>query len=550
MIDLKHSVQQIVNHILPLTYENWLSTVQKPLHSRPQFLAEEGILHFGQAAARFLGIPLDEDEYYNRLYDLVHQDIPGVLLISHEHLDKTIENKQFQSIQRVLNINKEQNLSVNRLTAFFDGEQLLLKSSNPAVHRKIREAFITMLKIFSQKETDGLKNSDFQRVIVDVIKWSSNHLGGIINQIDPVISMPKLIWYGNTKKSHQYFLLFLFYLGCDLLLFNPSGEDPLSLLDEEQSLTFVHKYPEKRQPESFPVEKRNRKSTIAYRASREIETLLHQEGALLFKPWQLRDCTPSSVTLKTTYDELFLIAKEKAMIRPDFAVNNGKVSIPSLFAKIHGISRNRKEYWDRLHALTEMENSLIIKEFPFSRPLNNDFRFHYRNAIGEEGNLSVEKMMGSHYWKYSQLPTGLQLGIAAAIRNICAKPRLKALPHEREEDVKIYLFTQAMQIPAEIVRMMQKFDYSQEVPKLIFFNNGISGILSRADAALLLLLNQFGFDLILYNPSGQNDMENFIDDSLYDTHWLEDLVFELEYREPSPLRKFTLSGFLKNLRGE
>ena len=182
--------------------------------------------------------------------------------------------------------------------------------------------------------------------------------------------------------------------------------------------------------------------------------------------------------------------------------------------------------------------------------LNNDFRFHYRNAIGRDGELSTEKMIEANYWKYRQLPLGLQNGIAAAIKSLCAKPRLKALHYEKEEEVKIYLFTQGMQIPSEIVRMMQKFDYSQEVPKLILFNNGMSGILSRSDAALLLLLNQFGFDIIIYNPPGQNDMENYVDDKLFDTHWLEDLVFEQEYKEPSPLRKFTISGFLKNLRGE
>ncbi len=544
------SVRQITNHILPLSYENWLSTIQKPNQLRLQYSFDEGMLHIGQVAARFLGIPLDEDEYYNRLYDLVHQDIPGVLLISQEHLDKTIHNHQFQSIQRVLNMNREQNLSVNRFTAFLDGEQLLLKSSNAALHRKIREAFISILKIFSEKEQNGLMNPDLQRILIDVIKWSSNHLGEIIDQVNPEISMPKLVWYGNTKKSHQYFLSFLLYLGCDLLLFNPSGEDPLSLIDDEQQLTFVHQYPEKHDQEPFPTEKRSRKSTVAYRASREIETILNQDGSHFYKPWQLRDYTPSSVTLKTTYDELFLLAKEKALIRPDFAVNKGKVKVPSVFAKIQGISRNRKEYWERMHMLTKLENSMLIKEFPFSHSLNNDFRFHYRNALDKDGELSTDRMLEANYWRYRQLPLGLQNGIAEAIKNICAKPRLKALHYEKEEEVKVYLFTQGMQIPPEIVRMMQKFDYSQEVPKLILFNNGISGILSRSDAAMLLLLNQFGFDLILYNPPGQNDIENYVDDKLFDTHWLDDLVFEQEYKEPSPLRKFTLSGFLKNLRGE
>ena len=59
---------------------------------------------------------------------MFHKEIPGVQLISQDHLDKTIPNEQFQSIQKVLNINREQQLSINRFVAFLDGEQLLLKS--------------------------------------------------------------------------------------------------------------------------------------------------------------------------------------------------------------------------------------------------------------------------------------------------------------------------------------------------------------------------------------------------------------------------------------
>ena len=58
------------------------STLKKPIPERPQYVIDQGTVHIGQVVARFLGVPLDEDEYYNRLYDLVHQEIPGIELIS------------------------------------------------------------------------------------------------------------------------------------------------------------------------------------------------------------------------------------------------------------------------------------------------------------------------------------------------------------------------------------------------------------------------------------------------------------------------------------
>ncbi|MDA6082738.1 hypothetical protein OSJ97_24660, partial [Escherichia coli] len=93
------------------------------------------------------------------------------------------------------------------------------------------------------------------------------------------------------------------------------------------------------------------------------------------------------VTLKTTYDELFILIKEKAMIRPNFEVKEGRVMIPSVFSKIQGVSRNRKEYWERIQTISQYDESLLIRRFPFTNSVNNDFRFHYRNALDREGKL-------------------------------------------------------------------------------------------------------------------------------------------------------------------
>jgi hypothetical protein len=535
-------------HKVSLSYENWQGQLKKPISQRPEFSLENGTIHIGQVVGKFLGIPIDEDEYYNQLFSYVNSSDLNLHLLSEETLDKSINNAQFQAIQKVLNINREQKLSINRFTAFLDGEQLLLKSSNPPIHRKLREAMIHTLELFSKQESDGTANPELRRVLVDVVKWSINHLKPLLDQADPTREMPKFLWYGDAKKSHQYFLYYLITLGCDMVIFHPEGQDILAGVIKDE--IFTHHFQGVQKAEPFPKEIRSRKTTVAYRASREIESILNQEGTGLYKPWQLRDYTPSSITLKTTYDELFILCKETAMIRPDFTALGGQVKIPSVFAKIQGVSKNRKEYWDRLQALSQLENSLLIQQLPFTIPSSNDFRFHYRNALGKDGLLDVGKITEGHYWPYSFLPSGLQKGIAGAIRTICDKPMLKPLPMESEEEVKIYLFTQAMYMPKDIIQMLERFDYSQQVPKLIIYNNELSGKLSRSDAALILLLNHFGIDIIIYNPPGHNDIESYLDESLFDTHWLDEVVFNLEFKEPSKLKKVLFQGILKNLRGD
>lgn len=539
---------QMKPHLLPISKENWLPTLKKEIKERPQFSIEQKTIHFGQVVARFLGVPVDEDEYYNKLYDLIHMEKTGLILLSEDSLDKTIDNQQFQSIQKVLNINREQKLSINRFVAFLDGEQLLLKSKVSSLHRRTREAMIAVLELFAAKEPDGLKSQELRRVLVDMIKWTINHLGADWNKVSPEKAMPKFLWYGNSNKSHHYFLYYLFQMGCDIIVFSPSGDD--ITIDDHTELEngFIYNYSDHKQPEPFPTEKSRRSSTVAYRASREIETILNHEGSGFYKPWQLREYTPLSVTLKTTYDELFLLIKEIAMVRPNFEVKNGQVKIPAIFAKVQGVSKNRKEYWDRLQMISQMDHSFLIQRFPFTNNVNNDFRFHYRNALGSDGLLDPRKMVTAHYWRYQHLPNGLQNGIATAIRNICARPYIKPVYNEDTEELKAYLFTQGMQIPASILQLLQKFDYSQDIPKLVLYNNELNGMMTRTDAALLLLLNQFGIDIVVYNPPGHNDLENFIDEGVYDVHWLEDVVFEQEFKEPSLFNR--VKGMIKNLRGD
>lgn len=542
------SINQLNVRKISLSYENWPGLLKKPVNERPEFSLENGTISIGQILCEFLGVPVDTDEYYNQLYDYVNLPEFNFSLLSDTTLDRTIDNQHFQSIQKVLNLYYEQHFSINRFTAFLDGEKLLLSSEIPALHRKIREAMIATLEHFANREMDGLRNPEFRRVLVDMVKWSFNHLMDRLQEADPQRQMPKYIWYGDYKKSHQYFLYYLIELGCDIVIFHPEGKDPLAGLLNEK--VFTHHFENKLPAEPFPKEKRNRKATIAYKASREIEHILNHDGTGLYKPWQFREYEPQSVTLKTTYDELFILAKEPAMIRPDFKAADGHVHIPSLFAKIQGVSKNRKEYWDRLHALTNSEHSLLIQQFPFTSSPGSDYRFHYRNALGADGSLSTEKMMNAHYWPYSYLPSGLQKGIAGAIRRMCEKAELKTLGSETPEEIKIYLFSQAMRIPENIIHLLERFDYSQHVPKCVIYNNEQNGALSRSDAALLLLLDHLGADIVIYNPTGHNDIENYLNQRLFDTHWLEEVIFDLPYKETSRLKKAFFQGILKNLRGE
>lgn len=513
---------------MPVDYTNWADELMKPITDRPNYEKEDNEVQYSRVAARVLGAGFDETEYLLSLYSLSGQ--PYICVLS-EVLDKTMPNDRFQSIQKIYHIiQNEPNLSVNRFVAFLEGEQLLPKyKKDPDFNRLIRAALIDVFALFQANHAGAFNHPEFRRVFVDLIKWIWNHLDQWAKEMPIAKDVPHIVWYGDMNKSQVYFLYYLILLGMDVVILHPEGKDDFEEADPEHKWTVRAKYPTTMAMQPFPQEEPKRQGTVAYRASKEIEQVLNHEGSAFYKPWQFRGHVPVSVTLKTTYDEIFLLAKEKAFIRPNFSANAEEVKVPVLFAKVSGVSKNRKEYWENMHRLTNSPNTVTITSFPYVREGKANHQFHYQHALSPNGQLDPKKMIKSNWWQYGHLHDGLQVGIAAAVSRLCAHPKIKPLSGEKEEEVQLYLFTQATALPEEILNLLQTFDYAQEIPKIILYNNEKNGDLSRADAALLLLLNEFGLDIVLYNPPGHNDLERFIDKSYFDHHLLEEMVFDLPY---------------------
>ncbi|PGS50156.1 YceG family protein [Bacillus sp. AFS041924] len=511
---------------MDINQHEWLSILKQPSKLRQSYQVEGETMHFNQIAWRILGTNIDEDEYFENLYELVHDDSLNVVLLS-EGLNKSISNDMFQAVQRVLAINAAENgLSVNRLIAYLEGERLIPKHTNQQIHRHIREQIKVLFTTFIDTHKNGFLENHFRRLLVDIVKWLHNHVHKWIENFP--MSSPLLIWYGDATLSERYFLYLLILLGFDVAIFHPEGKDSLSNLLGHQS-DRIKILPSTTTLVPFPQEKPVRKSTVAHRATKEIEKLLHTDDSLLYKPWQFRHYASRSLTLKATYDELFILHKEKAMLRPNFQVKDNSVEIPVFFIKILGVTKNRREYWDRIRQLTERDLTLKIDQFPFTQSVKGNQQYHYQNALGRDGLLEPQKMMESNWWRYKELPTGLQFGLASAISRYVERANIKPLANETKAQTQLFLFSQSMNIPNEVLRLLQQFDYPQQVPKLIIYNTEKDGELSRTDAALLLLLNEFGIDLVILNPTGQNDIELFVDEKSFDSHWLEEVTFDSEF---------------------
>ena len=501
----------------PLSSADWEQAFTKSLSEREGYALNEGEFSYTQVAGMILGAPLDHYTYREFLYELAYET-PNVHVLT-TGLERQIDNRHFQSIQRIMNIHRDNNgLSVNRFIAFMEGEQLFPLKDVPGFYIHFRNTYMKLLKLYSD-QCGGLVGPDFKRILTDTVKWSWSYIEDWVKGTDFTQKPIQIVWYGDATKSEVYFLRFLIMLGFDVLIFHSEGKDIFK--GELQKFS----YPSMLALEPFPEVKPTRVATVAEKATVELDQLLRVDGTFLFKPWQFRNYLTQAITLHSTYDEIRLLTREKAFVRQNFDVKQQTVYIPVIFAKVCGIPKEIKPYSQNYRTLVESDLVVSYQQFPFTKEQKGNQKYHFEHAK-TNGKLDPKKIMNASWWRCRHLPEGLQIALATAMVRCIEKAPLKLEPGENREALQLYLFSQLLDIPADILKLLQQFDYSQEVPKLILFNNGKSGEMTRSDCALISLLNEFGMDIVIFNPTGQNDIELYIDTGAFDTHWLEELSFE------------------------
>lgn len=521
-----------IQSVLERDSVDWLQAFQDSPKTRALYEATAQQVSFSRIAVRILGVPIEEDDYFNSLFTLAQQ--PGIHILS-EELNKHIEQKDFQALQNILAQHQQtpKGLSMNRLIAMMYGYQLIPKHDDATMNRHLQLATIRVVERFQNQQSLGLLANDFRRFLIDMVKWLKNHWIQWTKSMKPTEDFPKVVWYGETTISQRYFLLLLMELGCDVLIFHPAKVDEFAEVDPTNAFSITHAYAHQTTLQPFPDKLRDRQATVGYRSSQHFEQLMHDQQSGVYRAWQFKDFMPRSLTLRMTYDDIFIYANEKAMVRPNFEVMHNEIVIPVIFAKISGVSSRREEYWYYMHKLLASPQTVFVQEFPYAKTSRANYHFHYTHCL-VNGELSEERIVRSDWWQYGELSVELQHAIAHTIKASCEQPMLKQQSNESLYELQLFLFKQMTMIPQEILRLLQSFDYSQEVPKLVLYQAPQQPALSREDIALLTFLNRFGVDIVFYNPTGKLDLEKHLQEDTFDVHRLEHMVFDLQYEEPKP----------------
>jgi len=403
------------------------------------------------------------------------------------------------------------------------------------LNNTIKKVFVDMVNLFA-KHNSQLTTSVLFNFSLKMIVWFQRYLPLLYNfskndsrrqtSLDYKHN-PKILFYGDIKLHEIYLLNAFHQIGCDVLFVHSQqeGDRLFRSLDTEDSLGTLIQNEYNLPLGAFPkTERLVRKSTVAYNASRQIEEVLYGEDVGLFKPWQFESYHTEPLTLKTTYDELKILWSEPAKIRPEFKVQNQKVYIPNLFAKINGVSENIDTYWQDLKTLTMTPHAKLIENVPFTRvAYTKQQLFEQAYLLNTQGLIDEAVVMKSARYRFGYLKLPLQHLMLAKINELILSEMLVASPDEK---LSLKILMTVLTMDDSILRLIEVFDYPQEIPKLIIYDSQRYSF-SEEDALLIAYLNLIGADIVIFTPTNYSTIERYIKPVSFDVHQLPEVKFDL-----------------------
>lgn len=517
--------------------ETILEEILVPLNKRSGYVGEPFPI-LPTYFVRYIGVPGSSDdweaEYYNSLYNLDNafkttgfylkflDGIPAPSAAESDLIPQRLIGYPYRDSSEIL----EQLLQANILPQTYD--QLL--------DNTVRKTFVDSVNLYAEKSSN-INASIVLNFSLKLVTWFNRYLPKLFAKGNGKKKSsvegfnyehnPKILFYG-TIKPHEIYLLNAFHkIGCDVLFVHPNEEGDLLFrnFDKDNLLTYLIRNNHNLPLASFPeAEQLIRKSTIAYNASKEIEEVIYSEEVGLFKPWQFESYSTQPITLKTTFDELKILWREPAKLRPEFKVQSKKVYVPNLFAKINGVSENLDAYWQDLKAFSSAPNSRLIEDVPFAKISYTKQELYQTDyLLNEQGLFDEIKVMKSQHYKFGYLKGHLQHFLIVKINELLSSGMFLATIDEK---FKLKIMMTILTMDDSLIKLIEVFDYPQEIPKVIVYDNE-KETFTENDAILLAYFNLIGLDVVILTPTNYKTIEQQIKPNLLDVHQLPLVKYDL-----------------------
>lgn len=309
-----------------------------------------------------------------------------------------------------------------------------------------------------------------------------------------------LLFGGGTTEHEARFLRLLAKLPVDVALLQPSLDKGSCLRDPA---LLELRYEDSLSMEAFPAESGQlRVSTAAYQAERDLDGMMYQDTGL-YRNQQYAKA--EAVTLRTMYEEIAILWDQELKYRPSFQVNNGMVTLPVLLEKICGVKDGDVgRYWLEIKKLMTPE-TLVVPKLPWTSPLDENPMRAGATQFLRNGRLLKDKIKAHKAYPYGILRGEMQDYLLDKLQLLLDR---RTIAGTYQNGTEYTVIAAALNLKKELLRLLQKFDFTKKNPKLIVIHTS-EEILSLEDGILFTFLNLLGFDILFFVPTGYQCIERY-----------------------------------------
>lgn len=328
------------------------------------------------------------------------------------------------------------------------------------------------------------------------------------------------VYLGGCKNdSEALFLRLLSRLPVDVLILVPDMASWCCLNDPALR---EFQYNDSLVLEQYPMERNGiRMVTAAYQAERELDQIMYQDSGL-YRNQQYQKAV--AVNLQTMYEEIAILWKQELKYRPNFTTAGAAVQLPVIFAKVSGVKNGQvPAYWSEIKTLMTQDTYVITRAPFIRREAPNPVRAHAAEFF-KNGRLQREKIKAHPCYAYGYLRGEMQEYILDKIQLLIEQRMIRGT---FENGTEYTIIATALNLNKDLVRMLQKFDFTKKNPKLLYICT-TEETPSLEDAILAAFLNLTGFDVVFYVPTGYQIVEKYYNRQMLEEHQIGDYIYDLQ----------------------
>ncbi|PLS19134.1 hypothetical protein CVD28_01630 [Bacillus sp. M6-12] len=484
---------------------------------------------------RYVGIAgLDsmyQDNYYNQVFQLHHK------LLKHSagymKFESPIDMPNHEEIERVVEqIKKGRPQSTtswkDMMVSQIVRSGALAVFQSPVINQNVVMAFEQVMALYMKTERN-VNESKAENFALKLLVWLKRYQSHFYKETI-LNDVPKVLFYGDVKQHEVYFLTLLSLIGCDVLYLQTDKEKDVVFEEVDRYGQFTKKveFAESCALEKFPLSERAiQKTTVAYNASKEIQSVIYGTDVGMFKAWQYETGTTKSVMLKTTYDELKILWNEEARIRPEFEVRDERVYVPNIFAKVNGTKQELSDYWKDVNELANSENAVLYKQLPFSSVrYTKQELFSTAFLFNQQGFVDKEALYQSPVYTLQYLKQSIQDFMVSKINELLES---KMFVKDMDEKLRLKILMTIITMDSELLRLIESFDYTGKIPKIVIYD-GTRNMFSEEDSILLAFFHLVGADIVIFTPTNYSNIEQWIKPVYFAVHQLPSVQFDMEFQ--------------------